>query len=197
MKLIAISWPDFFEGEAESINALFHEGLERLHIRKPGAAEADVERLISQIEGPFRQRLAVHYFPGLAQRFEGVGIHLSNGFRHLPDGLGRTLSLSCHSIEEVGREKSTVDYLFLSPIFDSVSKSGYKSAFSDSDIRAAAASGMIDSKVVALGGITPANVAQVAAMGFGGAAVLGGLWGDRSLGDIMRRYGEYRVAMGY
>ncbi|MBQ2321769.1 MAG: thiamine phosphate synthase [Bacteroidales bacterium] len=197
MRLIAISWPDFFEGEAEAVNALFHEGLERLHIRKPGAGEADVEGFIRQIEEPFRQRLAIHYFPSLAQKLEGVGMHLSNGFRHVPDGFFGTLSISCHSIEEVEREKSTVDYLFLSPIFDSVSKSGYKSAFSDSDIRAASASGVIDSKVAALGGITSANVAQVAAMGFGGAAVLGGLWGDRTMGDIMRRYGEYRGAMGH
>ena len=48
MRLIAISWPSFFKEEASIINALFEQGLSVLHIRKPEASEADVEKLVAQ-----------------------------------------------------------------------------------------------------------------------------------------------------
>ena len=37
MKLITITVPDFFEGEADAITSLFDAGLEILHLRKPGS----------------------------------------------------------------------------------------------------------------------------------------------------------------
>ena len=39
MKLIVITTPQFFEGEAEAVTSLFQNGLEMLHLRKPGAGE--------------------------------------------------------------------------------------------------------------------------------------------------------------
>lgn len=63
--------------------------------------------------------------------------------------------------------------MFLSPIFDSISKHGYGSAFSHETLRKAAAEGIIDEKVVALGGVTPENAGWLEKLGFGGAAMLG------------------------
>ncbi|MDD6809054.1 MAG: thiamine phosphate synthase, partial [Bacteroidales bacterium] len=39
------------------------------------------------------------------------------------------LSVSCHSLEELSAHKAKFDYLFLSPIFDSISKKGYSGRF--------------------------------------------------------------------
>ena len=196
MKLIAISWPEFFKGEADIINDLFAAGLYRLHVRKPDADEASVSSLIAQIDPSFHSRLAIHYFPTIALQTPGAGIHLSHGTHYVPPHWNGTISRSCHTIAEAEREKTNVDYLFLSPIFDSVSKSGYKAAFSEDELREAARRGVIDGKVIALGGITPANVGRVAELGFGGVAVLGGLWGDLSHDDVMIRFGEYGRGVG-
>ena len=38
MKLIVITTPQFFEGEAAAVTSLFQNGLEILHLRKPGAS---------------------------------------------------------------------------------------------------------------------------------------------------------------
>lgn len=178
MKLIGISWPDFFAGEAETINALFEAGLPLLHLRKPGGSAADVARLVGHIRPEFRNRLTLHYLPRLAKELGLGGYHLSNGHPPTPAGWSGRLSASCHSLEEAQLAKASgMDYVFLSPIFDSVSKSGYTSAFSAEDIARAAAEGVVDSRVVALGGIRPENIRRVEAMGFGGAAILGSLWG--------------------
>ena len=60
MRLIAISWPSFFKEEASIINALFEQGLSVLHIRKPEASEADVEKLVAHIRPEFHDRLTMH-----------------------------------------------------------------------------------------------------------------------------------------
>ena len=61
-------------------------------------------------------------------------------------------------------------------VFDSISKQGYAAAFAD---RAELASCLATSRypVLALGGVTPARLAEVAELGFAGAALLGGVWG--------------------
>lgn len=177
MVLIGISWPSLFPSEADAINALFEAGLPLLHLRKPGVAAADVAELVGRIRPEFRRRLTLHYLPTLAAELGLGGYHLSPGHPPAPAGWGGRLSASCHSLEETRQAKARgLDYVFLSPIFDSVSKSGYKSAFSAADLARAAAEGVVDGRVVALGGIKPSNLRDVAAMGFGGAAVLGSLW---------------------
>ena len=84
--------------------------------------------------------------------------------------------MSCHSIEEVRTRKDECDYLFLSPIYDSISKEGYGSAFQREVLEKAASEGIIDKKVYALGGVSLEHIDELRALGFGGAAVLGALW---------------------
>lgn len=42
MKLIVITTPQFIEGEAEAVTSLFQNGLEMLHLRKPGASAEEM-----------------------------------------------------------------------------------------------------------------------------------------------------------
>ena len=89
---------------------------------------------------------------------------------------GLSLSYSCHSLSEVELRKPKMDYVFLSPIFDSISKRGYRSKFSLSELQKAGAEGIIDSRVVALGGITKDKLPLLQSLHFGGAAMLGAIW---------------------
>ena len=72
--------------------------------------------------------------------------------------------------------KRVFQYVFLRPICDSISKQGYRSAFSEEEIRDAAKSGIIDERVIALGGISFSKLQLVSDYGFGGAAMLGEVW---------------------
>ena len=86
------------------------------------------------------------------------------------------LSVSCHSLEELSAHKAKFDYLFLSPIFDSISKKGYSGRFTREQLLEARDNGLIDKKIIALGGITAGNIPIIRELGFGGVAVLGSVW---------------------
>lgn len=176
MKLIVITRPDFFAGEADLLTALFRAGLEILHLRKPQATREAVEALICAIPEEYRKRIVVHDFFALADAYGLKGIHLNSRNPNPPQGYRGHISCSCHSLDEVKRYKAACDYLFLSPIYDSISKEGYGTRFSCKELTAAARAGIIDSRVIALGGICRNNLHEVQSLGFGGAALLGDVW---------------------
>ena len=67
---------------------------------------------------------------------------------------------------------------FLSPIFDSITKEGYRGAFDYRLLEERLP--RIDKPVVALGGISADNIYSTFALGFAGAALMGGLWGKNA-----------------
>lgn len=178
---LPITLPAFPEGEAEAIVSLQKAGAETIHIRKPGASSTELEAFLSRLvrAGADMSRLTLHYDESLARRYGLGGVHLHG--EELSRSAGRDLRRSCsvHSWAEARRFVSCSDYLFISPLFDSISKPGYRSGIdigcAGSELSALPEGGT----VVALGGITPANIARVRMAGFGGAAVLGALWAER------------------
>lgn len=180
MQIIVITLPQFITDEGMFINALFEAGVDRVHIRKPGASVEEHRKLIEEIDRQWHGRLSIHDCHCLALEY-GCGVHLNGRNPNVPRNKVSKLSASCHSIEEVMARKEKCDYVFLSPIFDSISKQGYQSAFSQADIENAAKSGVVDDSVIALGGISLERTPLVEAMGFGGAALLGDVWKDVTL----------------
>lgn len=177
---IVITLPTFFHGEAEHIVQFLHGGrVNLIHIRKPGATVDEVENLILNIPVTLRHRLVIHDHFQLAQQYALHGIHLNSRNPSPPDGWQGSISRSCHSIEELIMWKERCNYLSLSPIFDSISKRGYRSAFTPDIISSAHNKGIIDKKVLALGGVTFDNITTVIRMGFGGAMILGDAWKEK------------------
>lgn len=176
MKLIAVTSPSFFEGEAYFLNRLATNGFDLIHLRKPNATAEECASLLDGLNEEARRKTVVHQHFSQAIAYSLHGIHLnSRNPQPLPDYNG-SISRSCHSLEEVIEWKQKCDYVFLSPIFDSISKSGYSSAFSPEILAKAASEGIIDDKVYALGGVTPDKFNQLEAWHFGGAAMLGYLF---------------------
>lgn len=173
MLWIVITSPSFFPDEAAFIHRLFVHGVDIVHLRKPGATANDCARLLDGLASDDRRRIVIHDFFELAQPYGLHGIHLNARRSTVPDGWQGHVSRSCHSLEEVKRYKDACDYVFLSPIFDSVSKQGYASAFTDRTLKQASKDGIIDHKVVALGGVTPDKISYLRQLNFGGAAMLG------------------------
>ncbi len=176
MKLILITTPTYFVEEDKIITKLFEEGLDILHLRKPETAPIYAERLLTLIPEKYRKRIVVHGHFYLKEEYKLKGIHLNQRNPMPPMDYSGHLSTSCHSLEEIKLRKKKFDYMFLSPIYDSISKPDYNSAFSPEQIRKAAKEGIIDKKVIALGGINEQNILEIKDYGFGGAAIIGGLW---------------------
>lgn len=188
MQLIVITLPHFFDGEAALITALFDNGLQTLHLRKPEAAAGEMRALLRAIPAVYHPRIVLHDCHELGREFALRGVHLNRRHPVAPAGCRGTVSRSCHSIEEVMRWKALSDYVFLSPVFDSISKTGYRSAFTPEALKEAAAAGIIDRKVMALGGIGAGNIGRLVQWHFGGAAVLGDVWTHRSDSDFINHF---------
>lgn len=176
MKIIVITLPHFIPQEGAYINRMFEEGVDLIHLRKPGAQIDSCRRLIETIDEKWHGRIVTHDHFSLFKEYKLHGIHLNSRNPIPPEGHTGSLSCSCHSLEEVVERKPDMDYLFLSPIFNSISKQGYESAFNDETLRKASTDGIIDNKVYALGGVTIGKLPQLEEYGFGGAALLGDAW---------------------
>ena len=174
--ITVITLPYFFDGEAEQIVQLLHSSVDLIHIRKPESKAEEVERLIEAIPSKYYPRLVLHDHYELAVKYHLHGVHLNGRNPRPPKGWKGSVSKSCHSCEEVLEWKGKCDYVSLSPIFDSISKQGYHAAFSSSEIEEARRAGIIDQKVLALGGVTFNKIDDVLRMGFGGGMILGDAW---------------------
>lgn len=188
MKWIVVTSPSLVrEGEAldtaelSFLHRLFEAGIDALHLRKPFSLPEACRQLLQSLSAEERRKTVLHEHFFLAEEFSLKGLHL-NGRNPLPPAAFQgSLSRSCHSLRELLQCKEhqvgghSFDYLFLSPIFDSISKSDYPSAYSEDALQEASRRGLIDEKVIALGGVESKHLPYLAALGFGGAAMLGAL----------------------
>lgn len=155
---------------------MLRRGIDRVHVRKPGASEADVRAILEAVPAELRGRLSVHGFQALAVEY-GAGVHLNAANPETPAGFRGVVSRSCHSLAELADD---VDYQFLSPVFDSISKTGYQSRFRLDTLH-------VSRRTIALGGVTPERFGELRRAGFGGAAMLGWLWADNDIETIKTR----------
>lgn len=176
-RIIAITEPVTFDNEGALIELMLRRGVDRVHVRKPGADAATVMSLIRSVDESLWPRLSIHGFQSIAADI-GAGIHLNAQNPTAPPGFGGVLSRSCHSLCELA--ESGVDYQFLSPVFDSISKQGYRGAFNPATLR-------VGARTLALGGVTPERFNELRLCGFGGAAMLGYFWADHSLETVKQR----------
>jgi len=181
MQLVVISNEVFFDGEAEIINQIFKEGLEYFHLRKPASSEKDIASFIDQIKTDFHHRISLHYHHNLASEFGIKRLHFTEKernnhqlkhYQNLVDK-GYFLTTSVHSVQDLKDLSKSFSYTFLSPVFDSISKSNYK-GFTTTDFTLNDA--VKPTKVIALGGVNEDNISKLKSMNFNGAAVLGYLW---------------------
>ena len=137
--LIVITLPYFIEREAERIVQRL-ANVDLIHLRKPESTSDEMERLIREIPKDYHKRLVLHDHHHLAVKYGLYGVHL-NSRNPLPlEGWKGSVSRSCHSFEELKEWKDRCNYLSLSPIYDSISKQGYNSAFSREQIEKAVGS---------------------------------------------------------
>jgi thiamine-phosphate pyrophosphorylase len=173
--LIVITSPHSLPYETELITSLFNSGLEILHLRKPDANKEKYERLLSSIPEKFHNNIVLHEYFELADAYNIKGIHLN---KRNPDFHGNkkiAISKSCHSLDEL-QKIDLFEYVFLSPVFNSISKKGYSSGFTHQELLDASNSGLINEKVIALGGIDASSIPVLKMYSFGGIALLGTIW---------------------
>lgn len=145
---ILFSYPTKLKNEASIINNEMSSGnWDLFHLRKPDWSETQIKELYSCLDDEVKTKTVLH------AQFKG----------------------SCHSFEEVEALEKEKIYCFLSPIFDSISKKGYKANF-DTETLKAFLKKERQIKVIALGGLTEGNYNEIIELGFDGGAFLGSIW---------------------
>lgn len=169
-KIIIITDPGIIEDEASKITALLDAGVDYVHIRKPDWTLREVKDLIESIPFQYRKQLKLHGHFELFNELTLGGAHINSRNSKIPIN-ALSVSKSCHSIADV-KNSAALDYVTLSPIFNSISKYGYQSQFEIDEISPE----IISRRVVALGGVTPDKFKMLREKGFYGAALLGYIW---------------------
>ena len=193
--LIGITGENLLPDEDRLIVTALESGVDLIHLRKPLASCQQFCDLLNAIPERYYRRIVLHDFHVLAQQYAVHGIHLNRRFPVVPETYRGAMSRSCHTLAEVVACKTQYDYVFLSPVCDSISKQGYRAAFTCNQLEDAARCGTIDSKVIALGGISPDNIAGILRYGFGGVAVLGYLWREPEVEAVKQAVGKLKANM--
>ena len=110
---------------------MFEEGLDMLHILKPNSEPIFCERLLKLMDKGWRKKIVTHEHFYLKNEFKLHGIHLSQRNPEPPAKYRGHVSCSCFSMEEVVRRKPKCDYVFLSQIYDGITKPDFKSSFQE------------------------------------------------------------------
>lgn len=187
MDLIIITPEINHPEESGSISVFFSNGLSKLHLRKPFFTLSDYHDYISRIDKKFHSRISIHSHFSLLNEFSGLGAHITSQVREegrLPEIINlsepSTISTSFHSWKEIETNQFVFDYVFISPVFNSISKKGYNTAIDLSAIRQVKQIISFENKktpsIIALGGVDANNIGLLQQNGFDGAAVLGAIW---------------------
>lgn len=184
---MVITTEEEVNAEVESCNALFEAGLRKLHVRKPKSSGVQVKALIQDLDPAFRDRVIVHEHHELVDEMNLGGYHIKSTNR-TPENTGtKHVSRSFHAFEEIEAYGKQLNYGFLSPVFDSLSKPGYGSYFSFESLKSFLA-GKLSFPIYALGGVTSKNVSEAKSLGFEGAAVLGSIWHQKTISERLEQF---------
>jgi len=197
MELRVITHPDYFNGEAEHINAMLKDGLAVVHIRKPRWTYDQIMSLMEEIHEFYHEHVVVHQMHDMAKDFGMAGVHLKSTEREsmseeqLAEWLEQWKERACkvstaiHNIEEFERFYKDFNLLTVSPVFESIMKPGYRSEIDwvsllkEKDL----------SKVMAIGGISAETIPLIAPMKFGACGAMGAIWKE---GNPLENYQQLK-----
>ncbi|MBU2996548.1 thiamine phosphate synthase [Cellulophaga baltica] len=181
--IVVISPEKDVKNEIGILNQLFKAGLEYYHFRKPDKNLQQHCDYLNQVEEIYHNRIVLHCFHELINDFNLKGIHFQEQKRkdHIDNPgryfknlkmYGKTISSSFHEPEELEDCYFEFDYHLLSPVFNSISKVGYKGRIFDVN--------GIDKTIIGMGGVNFKTIPEVLKLGYNGIGVLGGVWNNEN-----------------
>lgn len=169
--------------QIEETNDLFEAGLQSFILRLPGKEPDDYVDYLFGIDRKYHSRIFIPW----AVRDLAVGFPIGGFYLKFSEAKALTedekeallhhrVIVGCHSSEEIQEVPIPVSFFLLSPVFDSISKSGYRA---NPKLLSAQNKTVIETyTVLAMGGVTPENYTGLFEKGYSGAAVIGSVWDD-------------------
>lgn len=166
--------------ESEIFSALVSDYSCTIHIRKPHFDIDEYKKYLLN-NNKLISHFVLHEHHSLAKQFPVKGIHLKEKDRNqvtdYPTDI-KIISTSLHIVEDANELKYPFEYIFYSPLFESISKQQYGSnktyeALTETVLELKKRTSI---PIIGLGGINEKNIAMVKKSGFDGAALLGAIW---------------------
>ena len=187
MKLAVVTSATSIDNEHEILERMLRHGLKNLHVRKPKYSKQKMRQFLEGFSKDSRDKIIIHSHHSLALSMRLKGIHLTEKHRESAFGIWKKfylfrmmrpklhISSSYHKLSEVKDEGARYDYVFFSPVFESISKEDNKPSYS--------LASMYDVfhnnpkiKALALGGVTADKISTCFETRFSGIALSGFLW---------------------
>jgi thiamine-phosphate pyrophosphorylase len=206
MKLALLSPSKTSTEEPALVTEFFNNGLDLFHLRKPDMNLGQMSEYLHQIPKKFWPQIVLHSNYPLVLRHHIGGIHV--GKRKKKKSYIRTkltllyykfrnknltVSSSFSNLSSLFEDEHPYDYVFLSPIFDSISKSGYQSGFVHHNLQIAL--NKTSHKVYALGGVSLENISAVYDMGFDGMVLSGIIWQSEDKLDVFKKIAKAKAEL--
>lgn len=208
MLKIIISYPTDLPNEIALVNQVLETEIDYFHIRKPEFDAFAMQNFIEEIDSVNYHKLVIHSHYELVKKYDLAGIHLNkkglnelrteeesdrchieplllkNGEIEVYGNRPSIVSFSTHSFDEIMSLSFNVDYVTLSPIYDSITKPDYKSNYTDTP-ELKSFLHRCQTIVIALGGVREQNEDDLKSLGFAGYAILGDYWQNKTENSII------------
>ncbi|MDO6490279.1 MULTISPECIES: thiamine phosphate synthase [unclassified Cellulophaga] len=191
--IVLIAPEEDVPNEIEILHQLFNAGLQYYHLRKPFKDLKQHKEYLNKIKPEYYNRVIIHHHHELINSYNLKGIHfqeqkrrdtIDNATRYFKDlnMFGKTISSSFHDPEELNSCYFEFDYHLLSPVFNSISKKGYKGRGFNVN--------HINKTIVGMGGVTAENLSKFNTLGYKGIGVLGGVWNSKNPLEAFKQINE-------
>ena len=177
------------------VSELLDAGIAALQLREKDLNDTELMQLaqpIAELCRNYEAKLFINTNTDVALEVGAAGVHLPADAESVEKVKARTddslyVGCSVHSLDAAQkREMEGADFVTYSPIYRTASKPGYGPAVGVACLTAMAES--IKLPVFALGGITPARVAECLTAGAFGVAVMSGVMSPTRAKEQARRY---------
>ena len=208
MKLVIISPSERRDSEIPYLLNMFEQGLPTYHLRKTKFSTRELKNFIAEIPEKYHKRIVIHTHHELAMRFNLKGVYVSRSHkrRKLRTSMRmawfklrkRKLQVSAtfRSIEDILDYDPKYDYVFLSPVFDSLS-GNFQAGFTEHDLSHAIKNTKY--KVLARGGVSVENIQKAYELGFGGVALQSSIWKAKNpmeeFKKVKEKFNELKIPM--
>ena len=192
-KLILLTSPTRLFSENYLFRELLEAGIPALHVRRGDGSEI-LQQNLNMIPVALRKATIVHEHPALALKYNLMGVHFKSTSEVKDADKSLVRGKSVHSFEEA-EEYAHLDYLYLSPIFNSISKEEYTSKFDDEELKDFLTNWKGKAKLYALGGINAETAKKAFDMGFYGVVALGCVWNQMMYSTIHKNWRELKAVV--
>jgi thiamine-phosphate pyrophosphorylase len=168
--------------DVKTVRRLLDAGLSRLHVQARRDWQLrDYEKFVKSLPDGFHPRVVLedHAELVLARRLGGYQLRAGQRApRRWPkEGV---LAAKCHSYDELRQSDRSCRYVFLAPVFESVSKRDHRPRRTTREFQVIVQRWKAEGgcPAYALGGITPRTAEKARELGFDGVGFIGSVWRD-------------------